>query len=380
MTSKDHPVQLTMMTRQFLFLILAFTTLQLPKLKAADPITVAVITNGEGAHLGAYFPALSECEDVKSVVLSDPDGLTVEQARKAMGNKLKAVYTDPAKMLKAEAAQMVLVSLEARLAPAAIDLALEAGCHVLAEKPACVNPEDFAKLTTKANKKKLHLMLALANRLNPETQEARRLIQEGYLGDIYGIELHQIADQTRLKSKSYHEKWYAKKERGGGGHLSWLGIHWLDLAMYLTGSNITEVAGFTGNVGGQPIDVEDSAAIALKFDNGTFGTMTSGYYLDKGYHSLIKIWGSEGWLEITPHGGAGSNPLRWYSRKSKKQEIVEYPAPPGPQGYSPFVAACVRASAGTEKPPLTADDSLRVLKTVFAAYDAASQGKSQRID
>lgn len=357
-----------------LFTLLSFTIL------AANPIKVAVITNKDGAHLNQYFSALAECEGVRSVVLSDPGGETVVPARKAMGKKLEAVYTAPAKMLKAESPQMALVSLEARLAPEAIEIALDAGCHVLAEKPACLNSDDFARLTTKANNKQLHLMLALANRLNPGTQEARRLIREGYLGDIYGIELHQIADQTRLKAKSYHEKWYAKKDRGGGGHLSWLGIHWLDQAMYLTGSNIVEVAGFTGNVGGQPIEVEDSAAIALKFDNGTFGTMTSGYYLDKGYHSLIKIWGSDGWLELSKHGGAGPHPLRWYSTKSRNKQITYYPPPPGPVGYSPFVAACVQAAAGTSEPPVTADESLQVLKTVFAAYDAASTGKNQRID
>ena len=363
-----------------LFSILSLTVLLLPTLYAANPIKVAIITNGEGAHLGSYYTALAECDDVRSVVLSDPDGETVVPARKAMGKKLEAVYTDPAKMLKEESPQMALVSLEARLAPEAIELALDAGCHVMAEKPACVRAEDFARLAAKANKKKLHLMLALANRLNPATQEARRLIHKGYLGEIFGIELHQIADQTRLKSKSYHEKWYASKERGGGGHLSWLGIHSLDQAMYLTNSKITEVAGFAGNVGGQPIDVEDSAAIALRFDNGTFGTMTSGYYLDKGYHTLIKIWGSAGWLEVTKHGGAGPHPLRWYSTKSKEPKILQFPNPPGPQGYSPFVAACVRAAAGIEDPPITTDESLQVLKTVFAAYEAASSGRSQRID
>ena len=360
--------------------IISFTVFLSLQLDAANPITVAFITNGEGAHLSAYFSALSDCEDVDSVVLSDPDGTTVEQAQQLLGKKLATVYSDPAKMLRAEAAQMALVSLEARLAPTAINLALDAGCHVMAEKPACVRVEDFAQLAEKANEKNLLLMLALANRLRPVNQEARRLIRTGYLGDIYGIELHQIADQTRLKSKSYHKKWYASKERGGGGHLSWLGIHWLDLAMYLTGSNITEVAGFTGNVGGQPIDVEDSAAIALKFDNGTFGTMTSGYYLDKGYHSMIKVWGSKGWLEVTPHGGAGPHPLRWYSTTHEQPKVIEYPTPPGPQGYSPFVAACVRASAGTGDPPLTANESLQVLKTVFAAYEAARLGKAQTID
>ncbi len=160
-----------------------------------------------------------------------------------------------------------------------------------------------------------------------------------------------------------------------GGHLIWLGIHWLDLAMYLTGSQIVEVAGFTGVVGGQPLDVEDSAACALKFANGTFGTMTSGYYLDRSYHSLLKIWGSHGWLEIRRHGGL---PLSWYSRKEAMPRVHRTERFPGPSGYAPFVRACVRASAGMEEPPVTGDDSLRALRTVFACYRAADSGCVER--
>lgn len=363
-----------------LILLAGLCSTQTSQAQSTDKVVVAVITNAEGAHLSAYFPALKEAQEVTSVVLSDPSGKIVEQARKYLGDKLTATYTDTSEMLKKEKPVMALVSLEAALSPPAIDLALEAGCHVMAEKPACLNAEDFARLTKKANDKKLLLMLALANRLNPETQEAKRIIREGKIGKIYGMEVHLIADQTRLKSTSYHKKWYAKKDRAGGGHLIWLGIHWLDMAMYLTESKITNVAGFAGNVGGQPIDVEDSAALAVKFDNGTFGTVTSGFYLDKSYHSHLKIWGSDGWLQIDRHGGFDSSPLRWYSSKVENPEVTVYTPPEGPQGYSPFVAACVRAAIGKGPAPLTADDSLQVLKTVYGAYRAAETGQTQKIE
>ena len=115
-------------------------------------------------------------------------------------------------------------------------------------------------------------MLALANRVDPVMVEARRLIQGGHLGKLYGAELHTIADQTRLTRTEYHQAWYAQKAKAGGGHLIWLGIHWLDLAMYITGSSIVETAGFCGNVGGQPIDTEDSAAVVVnastRFNDG----------------------------------------------------------------------------------------------------------------
>ena len=139
-------------------------------------------------------------------------------------------------------------------------------------------------------------MLALANRINPEIVAARAIMESEQIGKLYGLEMHLVADQTRLTRQTYQQQWFAQKHRAGGGHLIWLGIHWLDLAMHITGSSITEAAGFTANIGGQPIDIEDSAAAAFRFDNGVLGTITSGYYLDKGYHSHIKIWGV-GWMD-----------------------------------------------------------------------------------
>ena len=348
--------------------------------ESEKPIRVGVVTHAGGAHLSHYFAGLAAAQDCDSVVLSDPSGQSFESARKTLGNKLTATYDNLGEMLRSEKPRMALVTMEAVLAPPAIDACLDAGCHVLAEKPSCVRAADFEKLAGKANEKNLHLMLALANRLNPETAEARRLIGEGKIGRIYGMDLYIIADQTRLTRPSYHRRWQAQKARSGGGHLIWLGIHWLDLAMFLTGSRITEIASFTGVVGGQPIDTEDSAAIAMKFDNGTFGTMTSGYYLDRRYHSQIKIWGSKGWLELRRYrGDAQEFPLEWYSTTETTPQIHRYKNPGTVTGYTPFVRAAVRASAGLGDPPLTTTDGLQVLKTIFAAYTAAETGRTQRV-
>ncbi len=338
-------------------------------------ISVGVITNAEGAHLGAYFGALAQTEEVESVVLTDPSGATVEQAKKALGEKLKSTFQDSRTMLEQAKPVMVLVSLEAGLAPAAINAALDAGCHVFAEKPACLRAEDFAPLVAKADSKHLNLMLAFANRINPPVREARRLLRAGTFGKIYGVEMHIVADQTRLKRPEYHKTWYASKARGGGGHLIWLGIHWLDLAGYMTGLKVREISGLTSVVGGQPIDVEDSAAVVMRFDNGSLGTLTSGYYLDKGYHTHIKIWGEHGWLELS---GMEDGPLEYYSTKAGRDAKVErFEPPPGQGGYTPFVRAAVRACAGLEEPPVTGQECLHVLRTVFACYHAAESGQRQ---
>ncbi|MFK7777156.1 MAG: Gfo/Idh/MocA family oxidoreductase [Gimesia sp.] len=342
----------------------------------ADKATVALIINETSAHLGAYFPALASCEDIKEIVLSDAGQKHVATAREKLGDKLTRVYNSPEELFKKEKPDLALITMEATHSPAAIDLALENGCPVFAEKPSCTNIEQFEALVKKADGKHLNLMLALANRNNPEVKAARRMVRKGTLGKIYGIEMNFIADQTRLKSKSYQAGWFAQKKRAGGGHLIWLGIHWLDLGMYITDSKITDVSGFITNIGGQPIDVEDSAALSLKFDKGFLGTMTSGYYIKRGKQSLIKIWGSKGWLEMDYSTGKH---LQWSLNDDKPGTVHKFEESIHPRGYTPCVHAAVRSVLDKEAPTLTSHDSLQVLRTIYAAYEAAETGKTQSI-
>lgn len=338
---------------------------------ASDSIQIAVITEKEGPHLIAYLEALRDIPEVDSVLLVDGDRVNENNARSILGDKLKASFETFDQLFQHHRPEMSLVSLEARKAPPAVEAALKAGCHVLAEKPACVQVEDFRSLAQLAWQQQKHLMLALANRLNDEMVTARKLIHNGKIGRIYGVEMHLVADQSRLTRPAYRESWYASKKRAGGGHLIWLGIHWLDLAMFLTGSPIVEVSAMMANIGGQPIEVEDSAVLNYRFDNGALGTMVSGYFLDSGYHSSIKIWGSLGWLEVHAHGPES---LKWYSQLDKAAGIQSLGTTEQPRGYTPLVRACVRAAAGIEAPPLTTDDSLSVIETVFTAYRSAELG------
>jgi UDP-N-acetyl-2-amino-2-deoxyglucuronate dehydrogenase len=339
----------------------------------ADGITVAFITHGGGAHVGAYLSALQHTEQCRRVVLCDPDARWDAEATQKLGERLATIYRDVPSLLATERPEMALVSMEAAIAPPVIEAAINSGCHVFAEKPSCVRVEQFESLVQKADSKHIYLMLALANRLNPEIVAARRLIETGQIGTLYGIEMHLIADQTRLTRESYHSQWFAQKARSGGGHLIWLGIHWLDLGMFLCQSSIRSVTGAISNVGGQPIDVEDSAVATLEFDNGMLGTMTSGYYLDRGYHSHIKIWGSQGWLHLEP---MLDKPLHWSTTKGEQAgRVQEWSGDKNPRGYTPIVQAAVKACVEASVPPVSSVDSLNAIKTVFGIYQSAADGR-----
>ncbi len=78
-------------------------------------------------------------------------------------------------------------------------------------------------------------------------------------------------------------------------------------------------------------------------------------------------------------GGAQEFPLEWYSTKNANPQIQRFRRPNVATGYTPFVEAVVRAGAGLADPPLNADDSLYVLKTIFACYKAAETGQTQSV-
>src|SRR4029077_16527930 len=216
----------------------------------------------------------------------------------------------------------------------------------------------------------------LANRVDPVILEAERLIREGAIGKVYGVEVHMVADQTRLTEPGYAESWVAQKDRVGGGFLIWLGIHWLDLAMFVSGSPLREGTGMTANVGGSPLDVEDSAAVAMRFENGAVGTLTAGYFLEEGYDSHMKLWGSRGWLHLHRHGGV---PLEWYSADDPDPRVQRFEGPEKQDVYVPFVRGVARACAGLQPITLSTDESLRALAAVFACYRAAETGQTQRV-
>ena len=156
-----------------------------------------------------------------------------------------------------------------------------------------------------------------------------------------------------------------------------MGIHWLDLVQFISGDRIQQVSGFIRNVGGQPIEVEDAAVLALQFEKGMVGTMHSGYYLDQGYNNHCKIWGSHGWLRCDL---TSSEALQWHSSQPG--------ARPGDQSmkyirernlYAPFVQAAVDCARNLAPPPVTGAEGLQVLKVIFALYRSAETRSIQMV-
>lgn len=333
--------------------------------------SVGLISDPSGPHLQIYLDSLRD-PSIGSIGIADATAGIFERAAKTLAPRKIQTFQSSVEMLKAVSPQLVLVALEARLSPPAIELALQHGAHVLAEKPACVRAQDFARLTELAGQRKRNLMLAFASRLHPVTQRARALIAPDGIGKPMGVTAQYIADQTRLTRSEYQKSWFADKDRAGGGHLIWLGIHYIDLIQFLTRQKIVEVSAQTANTGGQPLKIEDSAALAFRMEGGGLGTLQSAYYLDRGYQNEITIWGSEGWLRFDP----SSDRIEWYRRgNGPKTEVLSKV-----ESYPVLVHSAIQSSQAAQPPVITAPECLQTLRVVFTAYEAARTHRSLPVE
>ena len=98
------------------------------------PATFAVITEQTGDHVGGLLKGLSSSA-AASVAISDPSGMRFAEAEAALGAKLAGRYVSAAEMLAATRPLLTIITMEGHRSPAMVRLALEAGSHVLLEKP-----------------------------------------------------------------------------------------------------------------------------------------------------------------------------------------------------------------------------------------------------
>lgn len=176
------------------------------------------------AHMRGY--RLSP--DVEMVAVCDANPKRLEE----VGDEFEVPgrYTDYPTMLAEANLDMVSVCLPNSLHAEASIAALEAGAHVLCEKPMAVTSADALRMTTTAQKHDRRLMMAYNYRYRPDSRWLYRVAQAGQLGTIY-----RIYASWRRETGVPGWGWFGSQAMSGGGALIDLGVHVLDLALWLLG-------------------------------------------------------------------------------------------------------------------------------------------------
>ena len=235
-------------------------------------MNVALLADGMGWHLHGWAAALGQRFGVDGVYLSDPDGSNTDAVREAVGDPLKAVYDSAEALFRERDVEIAIVDSSPKKSPAMVEAALSAGVPVIVEKPAATDPDDYARLVDMANSKGLLLAMSLMD--GPPVREAARRVSEGQLGRILTIH-YMLVDHQRWRIRD-RMGWVYSKEEAGGGMLGHEFCHAVHNMQRIVGEDITQVTGFADVRSGEPLEVEDSVFLNVRFRSGVAGAFIGG--------------------------------------------------------------------------------------------------------
>ena len=262
-------------------------------------IRVIVIGCGDLAHIRYFYalPKLTDIFQLKGVYDYNP----AVCAKTAEEFNVKAYET----LEDALAADDVDAAIIATFHPSHAEIAIKAmkaGKHVLIEKPFATSSKD-ARAVGDTAKETGKLCMALPFEIYPNFVEAKRLIEEGFIGNVAS------ADGVFAHRGPVHAPWFFNKDLAEWGVLADLGIYPIAILTYLLGP-AKYVSGKVDtkekervSLDGEPIHVtvEDNAALLLEWENGALGTIRSNWCTatDKnGCLYYITIYGTKGIIYI----------------------------------------------------------------------------------
>ncbi|MED4225234.1 Gfo/Idh/MocA family oxidoreductase [Neobacillus cucumis] len=276
-------------------------------------------------------------------------------------------YTDYNELLKSGEVEAVSVCTPNYLhAPISI-AALEAGLHVLCEKPMATSKEEAEAMIAAAEKNGKKLMIGHNQRFVPSHQKARQLIQSGEIGKIYSFRTafgHGGPENWSVEGK---EGWFFQKEKAFVGAMGDLGVHKADLIRYVLGEEITEVGSFVETNAKDFADVDDNAVCVLKTESGIIGTLAASWaYVSKEDNSTI-IYGEKAILRLE------DDPINSLVVQYSTGEVVKYELgkiqsnDAGGQSNSHVIEQFVNAVLQDQEPAVTGEEGMKSLEVILAA-------------
>jgi predicted dehydrogenase len=348
-------------------------------------LRVGVIGAGVGEmHLAGY----SKLPRVDIAALA---GLDDDRVRRVAAQySVPQTFREYADLLAAPDIDAVSVCLPNALHLPVTVAALEAGKHVLVEKPLARSADEGRAMIAAARERERILMIAFNHRYRGDVQWIKQYIDSGALGRIYYAKAHWMrrAGIPRLGS------WFVSKEQAGGGPLVDLGVHVLDMAMYLMGEpHATAVSASTyaefGPRGQKnwdlrnqfsnerlPYEVEDLATAFVRLEGGATLLLEASWatHSAAGDDFGVTLYGTEGGVELMVRNYTHENTVRVF------HDVGGAPVDAAPKirkagGHDMVVERFVAAVLDGAPQIPSAEDGLRRAAIIDACYRSAAEGR-----
>ena len=331
-------------------------------------VRIGVIGAGATSQL-LHLPILAERPDVEVAAISDLDAIKGQAVAGRFG--VPRVLSDD-DLIAADEIEGVVVCAPSFLHESFAAACLEAGKHVLVERPLALSPGGVRHLLEVARATGRGVMLGQSHRYQANVRALRSAIAEGALGEIGAARVTWLNRAVRRPRTG----WRRRALESGGGALMDLGVPALDLALWVLG--YPEVERVTATTPGDGFDVEEEAHIHAVTRDGTVVTLTASWRLHAPEdRHRFRVLGSEGSARLSPlsiHKQIGGRTVDITPRQ---------PIPRGGEdhftnGYRRLLDEFVRVVGGiaAARPPA---DQVGLMTLIEAAYESAHGGREVRL-
>lgn len=318
------------------------------------------------------FAAVCDVVEKRAVEKADE---YVKQSRK----QAPVVYTDYKKLLADIKPDIVTIATESGYHPQIAVDALEAGAHVICEKPMALSIKDADWMIEIAEKCGRKLAVSFQNRFNAPVKKTHEALEAGRFGRMH----HGMVKIRWNRNEDYYKQapWRGTWKLDGGTLMNQC-THGIDLLQWMMNSPVKRVHGVTRRFQ-RPIEAEDFGSAILEFENGSIGIIegTANIY-PKNLNETLSLFGESGSVVI---GGLAVNKIEtWRFADAEiigdtEDTILDPDASDPPTvygfGHKALFADFIDAIKEDRPPLIDGSEGKKALEVILAIYKSMKEGK-----
>ena len=354
-------------------------------------LRIGVIGAG-GICTAAHMPGYEKMDNVEIVAICD---IKKEKAQKLADQYgIPNVFEDYNDVINMDGIDAIDICTPNYLHSIIAVAALNKGLHVFSEKPDAVSVEEATKMKEAAEKSGKILMVMRNNRYIPRSTFLKQYIEDGKMGEIYAAR----CGWQRRRGIPGKGGWFTTKAQSGGGPLIDLGVHMIDLAIWLMGNpkpiavsgstytkfaNAKDSSDSINSIFGEAkedgiFDVEDLAMGFIKFDNGACMQIEFSWASNiEKEQSFVELRGTKAGATINSHN---NNPVIFTSEYGRTIDMEPKMPTSAVQQHEANLRHFADVVLNGKEPMFVPEQGVNMIKILTAIYKSAETGKEVRLD
>ena len=285
-------------------------------------------------------------------------------------------FTDHLEMYESDQLDVVCICTPSGVRIPIVTDAVDAGKHLIVEKPLAVNITDMDLIISQAGAKGIKLMGVFQLRYGPAARRVKRAVQEGKLGKVVlgDAYIKWFRPQEYYDSADWRGNWGLE----GGGALMTQGSHNVDLLQWIMGP-VKRVYARMGTLV-HDVEVEDTVVAALEYENGALGVIEATTASHPGLPAKLEFSGSQGTIvmeadQVTLWDVEGESSESAEAETTDLAKAASDSKTFGTEGHKAQIAEMVHILNEGGEPEIDGPESRKAVELILAIYQSARTGQ-----